>query len=88
MPALALETWTRPDPAEATGRWQTWRPTQTITVTQELWRLVIVPGDQPTYKLFHLPSDPEQQHDLAANLDQILLRLRGVAERQERSPQE
>ncbi len=55
--------------------------TQSITVGD--WKLVVNYDKTTTYKLYHLPSDPQAKKDLAPQLDTHVLRMRGRLERQE-----
>lgn len=55
--------------------------TGTQTLTEGDWKLVVEHGKTTTYKLYHLPGDP--QRDLAAQLDNHVFRMRGRLERQE-----
>ncbi|MBI1831515.1 MAG: right-handed parallel beta-helix repeat-containing protein [Planctomycetes bacterium] len=55
--------------------------TGTQTIEEGSWKLVVEHGKTTTYKLYHLKGDP--QKDLAGQLDNHVLRLRGRLERQE-----
>jgi hypothetical protein len=55
--------------------------TDTQTITDGPWKLVVEHGKTTTYKLYHLTGDP--QKDLAPQLDTHVLRMRGRLERQE-----
>lgn len=55
--------------------------TGTQSITEGPWKLVIEHGKTTAYKLYHLDGDP--QKDLAPQLDNHVLRLRGRLERQE-----
>lgn len=57
--------------------------TGTQAITDGAWKLVVEHGKTTTYKLYHLPSDPQATKDLAAQLDTHVLRMRGRLERQE-----
>jgi parallel beta-helix repeat protein len=53
------------------------------TIEEGSWKLVVVHGKTTTYKLYHLASDPQMKKDLAVQIDNHVLRLRGQLERQE-----
>jgi parallel beta-helix repeat protein len=55
----------------------------TQTITDGDWKLVVDYDKTATYKLYHLPSDPQANKDLAPQLDTHVLRMRGRLERQE-----
>ncbi len=56
---------------------------QQVVVQDGPWKLVATYGETTTYALFNTESDPEQQTDLSARLEQITFRLRGLLEKQE-----
>ena len=53
------------------------------TIEEGSWKLVVEHGKITTYKLYHLTEDPQAKKDLAAQMDNHVLRLRGRLERQE-----
>ncbi|MBI3824312.1 MAG: right-handed parallel beta-helix repeat-containing protein, partial [Planctomycetes bacterium] len=53
------------------------------TITEGSWKLVVEHGKTTTYKLYHLADDPQAKKDLAAQMDNHVMRLRGRLERQE-----
>jgi hypothetical protein len=57
--------------------------TGTQTIEHRGWKLVVEHGKTTTYKLYHLASDPQATKDLAPQLDNHVLRMRGRLERRE-----
>ncbi len=47
------------------------------------WKLVVVHGKTTAYRLYHIASDPQMKKNLAPQIDNLVLRLRGKMEREE-----